>query len=204
MKKYLNKKNITIAAGIVALIVIAAVILIITNKKAKTLPAAPPPTEDIINVEKIPRSVNNYSLAKNSHVYITINRGEKIDITKHTDDVNKGELILTESGLEKVFGLKKTAADEEDNTAFASAENDHGFSSLSGPCLKFSNDKHTILVKNGSKLYLVDGIPAILSASIYSKNGSLCFPVSSMIFALGYTQLGISVLDNDISYSLIK
>lgn len=151
-------------------------------------------------------NVSDYVFSdNNSKVYISFNGGdERTEITKYVTNYNNGDIYINEVGLENLFGLSEENVNEEEIKAFDRNEKNNNLaSSPDASYLKFVNDYKIIIMKEGSRLYLVNGEARVLNSSVIKlEDGHYSLPFMNIAFDYGYTTIGTSVKGDSLIYSL--
>lgn len=149
-------------------------------------------------------SVKDFVYSGTSRAFITENGENRREITDFVTDYNKGDLSVTENGVSVIFGLKKVAVTDEDINTYTKLEKENGFDSFGDDYIKLSGSDTKIVLKEGSRFYTCNNKGAVLTGAVTKEGGKVSIPVNNIVFALGYTSLGVSAEADSVIYNLIK
>lgn len=161
--------------------------------------------EPIVIPEEVANpSVKDFVYADTSRVFIQENGENRREITDYVTNYSKGDLSVTDNGLCVIFPLKKVAVTDEDVELYKKQEKESGFDSFGNDYIKLSGDGTDLILKEGSRFYICGGKGAVLTGAVTKENGKVSVPVNNLVFALGYTSLGVSAEADSVIYNLIK
>lgn len=144
-------------------------------------------------------SVIDYAYTEDTktNLYFESKPDEVFDISEYVANYSSGDLFLTLEGYEKVFGLIKSDPTNEEITLFEQHEKENEFDGSVGNIIKISNDKNTVLFRDGSSLYLADGVIKTFTYPPIMTNEKISLPLFDIVFSLGYDSIGTTVGDNN-------
>lgn len=154
-----------------------------------------------------PNSVIDYEYTENSRAVVSFSNDEDtvIDVSDYVVNYSSGEILITDKGLEAVFGLKKVEATEKDIQLIANMEAENNYASAGGTVVRFENEEHYFLFKTGSTIYIYDGAAKnLINAVIENESGEVSYPMFDVVFCLGYESIGTSVKENVLTYMIYE
>lgn len=150
--------------------------------------------------------VRDYSFEKEtSKVFLVKPNQEEHDITSFVESIDSGYFSLNADGMRFVFDLGERDITDEEKDTYEQELKKNQQISLDGKYLVLRNKEHTVIMKEGNRLYLFDDSVRMLDAPcICLENGTFSIPITDLVFAFGYQSYGVSTEGNDIFFSLIE
>lgn len=198
-QKYKSKWSLKVAAiGVLLSIGLTAC------NAAGTLPERGSVVEEESTVQVT--DVRDYSFEKEtSKVFLVKPNQEEHDITSFVESIDNGSLSLNADGMRFVFDLGEREITDEEKESYEQALKENQQMSFEGKYLVLRNKEHTLVLKEGNRLYLFDDSVRMLDAPcICLENGTFSIPITDLVFAFGYQSYGVSTEGNDIFFSLIE
>ena len=136
---------------------------------------------------------------------VKVNTGEKeVDVTSSVVNYKNGEIYVDPTLFTELFDMKEETVTEEEKEAFTKEEKENGLASpADAPFIKLKNAEHTIILREGTKLYYSDGKYGMLESVLAkTEDGIYSCSFSDIVLNIGYESYGVSIVNNTITYTL--
>lgn len=146
----------------------------------------------------------NYG-SETSRVFVTFSGKDRQEVTEYVTGSSAGSLFLDPDGICRVLALERKEVSEEEEADFrAAADSEDIFLSETGELLKLTDGERTVILMEDSPLYLLNGVPARLGASVIRKDGRLSVPLSYLAFDFGITSISTGTEGDSVTYTLVR
>ena len=148
-------------------------------------------------------SMEEFTYKKDTKVFLDTGTN-KTDITEFVVNYKNGDIYVDPAMFSEIFNMKEELVSEEEKNAFTKEERENGFnSSETAQFIKLTNEEHTIILKEGTKLYYADGNYGMLESSLVkTQDGVYSCSFAEIILSIGYSSFGTSIQNNEITYKL--
>ena len=184
----IKKSNPIATLGIILAIIVAIIGIIVGLNVSSNKTSNIAETEETVTLE-------NYEYNKKESTFELIVNNETYDISNYVVNYKNTDVFIIPELLTETMGFSEEEVTSDERKAFGVAETENGVSFPEGiPLIKYINEEHTIIFREGGKLWYCDGEYKSFGTAVgKTTEGTYSLPFSDIMLALGFNGMGMSL-----------